>query len=421
MKTNKYLIIGGVAVAGVLSGNYLTNTIAQDTVNDKVAEINQGLTNGKLNFGGVSRGLFAGVTTIEDVKFTENAVAVEIAKVLVSQSSENQFDVLSLSDIKASMLDASVSIKSADATDLDLELLKSQFAEQSKVLGIVTTNLMTFFQTNNPQVHQQALANLQNAQSDLANNDTMAKAAFSSLSVKDIALDVPLYDVQMKVSEVFTQYGDGIVMGLPESAKFGLKNLVMDAPRELKRSNPLFRQIFADKPIDFSVDGSYSLASNALETSVSFAEESIAKLSFDYEIGNFQLDDAQSFFAMLNDPTTDPMKITQHPVMKNLSLDKLGFSLEEKGAIKQMLAPLMAQPELLKQQIEALAMQAESLQPGFGKDLQHKLTLFVNNPSSLSFSVSQNPNTHLGQLIANANQDPNQIAALIQSFTFSID
>lgn len=421
MKPNKYLIIGGVAIAGVLAGNYLTNSIAQDMVHDKVAEINQGLTNGKLTVGEVSRGLFAGVTTIEDVKFTENAVAVEIAKVLVSQSSENQFDVLSLSDIKASMLDASVSIKSADAQDLDLELLQSQFAEQSKVFGLVTTNLMTVFQTNDPQLQQQALANLQNAQFNLANSDTMAKAAFSSLSVKDIAVDVPLYDVQMKVGELFTQYGDGIVMGLPDSAKFGLKHLVMDAPKELKRSNPLFKQVFADKPIDFSIDGSYSLASDALEASVSFAEESIAKLSFDYEIGNFDLDDAQSFFAMLNDPTTDPIKIVQHPVMSNLSLDKIGFSLEEKGAIKQMLAPLMAQPELLEQQIKALAMQAEALQPGLGKELKHKLTLFVNNPSALSFSVSQNPNTHLGQLIANANQDPNQIAALIQSFTFSID
>ena len=421
MKPNKYLIIGGVAVTGVLAGNYLTNAIAQNTVHDKVTEINQGLTNGKLTVGEVSRGLFAGVTTIENIKFTENAVAVEISKVLVSQSSEQQFDVLSLSDIKVSMLDASLTIKSADAKDLDLELLQSQFVAQSEVMGIVATNLMTVFQSNNRQAQQRAVAKLQKAQSDLMNNDVLLKNAFKSMNIVDAEVTVPLYDFQIKVGELFTEYGDDLVMSIPESANFGVKNLIMDAPRELKRSHPLFGQIFANKPIDFSLGGSYSFADDVFQSSLTFSEESLAKFSFDYEFGNFDIDDAQSFFALIDNPNTDPAKIIDHPVMKNLSLDKLGFSVEENGAIKKMLAPFTVEPAMLQQQIDALAMEADKLQPGLGEALKHKLTLFVNNPSSLSFSVSQKPNTQLGQMFVTAQQDPSQVASLVQSFTFSID
>ena len=418
---NKLILYGGVALGVVLSGNIVTNVIAGNVVADKVAQFNQVQGKEVMTIGNVSHWLL-GNTTIENVAIKDSGVVINIAEVVASEDGDI-FDLLSLSDIHILGENESLDIKISELNfkDVDIVLLQKQLSQQSAFLGSSMNDLMTVINAKNQHKKRKAVLNLQNAQTTLLRDNLLTEPAYKSVQVDDIELNMPMLNMALSIGEIVAEYGDELMPGLPKSATIALNNLTLPVPTNLKYSNPILAQLFAqNEEINFSIDGNYNIDDDTVKSSVSVVEENLAKLSFNYDFADINTQYAKDFIKQVSNPKADAYQIMNHPMMKNLHIEKISFDIEERGAITKMLAPFKANPQMLQQQIDMLAMQVDAIQPGLGSQFKTKLMSFVDNPESISMSISQNAGTELNKILEIAKSRNGNPAALIQAFTFNI-
>ena len=416
----KYSIVGAAVVGLFVVGNVVTHTTASSQVAEQVAAFNEANGKDMLRVGEVSHWLFGSGTVIHDVQLHDRGTVVKIDKVVADGDGE-YFDTLSFADVSITHnmmgLDASLSHLSLEGVDVNR--LKAQVSKQADTLSHITNNVFTLLTSRSERMKKRAMQNLLNQPS--IGGDASIQPGYTSLAIEDITMNMPMLQMQFRIDQITSEFGDITSEGTANSGEFALRHLTMSVPESLKQSHFVFNNVFADgQQLDVSMDGTYEIDDDNVNSSFSVVEESIAKLSFEYDFA-VNMAHLDSFITLLNHPRTNYHTAMKHDFIADMRIDEIAFSLEERGAVATLLAPLKANPKRLQQQIEMVSIEAEKYQAGLGDQLKSKLTAFFADPSKITLRMSQNADIPLADILALSNHSQTETAALQQAFTINID
>ena len=174
--------------------------------------------------------------SIHDVQLHDRGTVVKIDKVVADGDGE-YFDTLSFADVSITHnmmgLDASLSHLSLEGVDVNR--LKAQVSKQADTLSHITNNVFTLLTSRSERMKKRAMQKLLNQPS--IGGDASIQPGYTSLAIEDITMNMPMLQMQFRIDQITSEFGDITSEGTANSGEFALRHLTMSVPESLKQSH----------------------------------------------------------------------------------------------------------------------------------------------------------------------------------------